>query len=253
MRRFAIFVDGSNLYGSIRGMNLRVDDYEVFYRYIFERAVEQWQETIGGSAPPAQLRRVYWYVVGGIDEWDLENEETVEHLKDRFRNDSDLKSKYMAIAGNEMPDAEEEEKFDEAFRRCLSDFEQWYNGKVDTLDGIKRFHHAVRRSTNYIDVFECGHWKVDFSEKSLSEKGLDTQLAVDMIALQDNFDVAIVITGDADSIPSIEYLKREDKHVAAVEFLSGYPPDERGRSFSSDLKLSADFVTRIYEMALGSV
>jgi uncharacterized LabA/DUF88 family protein len=231
-------------------MNVKVDDYEVFYRYIFEQAVGQWQDTMGGVAPPAQLRRVYWYVVGEMDEWDLENDETVDHLKKRFNGDTDLKKKYMALAGQDMPNAGQPDKFDEAFDRCLSDFSSWYEGKVESLAGMKRFHHAVRRSTSFIDIVECGHWKVDFSEKSLSEKGLDTQLAVDMIALKDNFDVALVITGDADSIPSIEYLKRADKHVAAVEFVSGYPPSNRGRGFSSHLKLSADFVTRIYEMDL---
>jgi hypothetical protein len=58
------------------------------------------------------------------------------------------------------------------------------------------------------------------------------------------------VSGDADSIPSINYLKGRNKHIAAVEFVSGYPPEKRGKNFSSHLKLAADFVVRVYEMEL---
>ncbi len=42
MIRFAIFVDGSNLIGCLKDMNIRVDDYQAFYRHVFEEAVEVW-------------------------------------------------------------------------------------------------------------------------------------------------------------------------------------------------------------------
>ena len=93
-------------------------------------------------------------------------------------------------------------------------------------------------------------WKVDFLHRTVTEKGLDASLAVDMVALADNYDVALVLSGDADSIPSINYIKTRDKHVGVVEFVSGYPPEKKGKSFSSRLGLAADFVVRIYEMSL---
>ena len=84
----------------------------------------------------------------------------------------------------------------------------------------------------------------------MEEKGLDTSLAVDMVALQENYDVAVVVSGDADSIPSIRHLKSRNKHIADVEFISGSPPETKGRTFSSRLKEHADFVIRIYETEL---
>jgi len=38
MQRFAIFVDGSNLFGSLKAMNLEVDDYETFFGYLYKEA-----------------------------------------------------------------------------------------------------------------------------------------------------------------------------------------------------------------------
>ena len=71
-----------------------------------------------------------------------------------------------------------------------------------------------------------------------------------MVALQDNYDVAVVMSGDADNIPSIRHMKGRGKHIAAVEFVNGSPPESKGRSFSSRLKEHADFVIQIYETEL---
>lgn len=115
---------------------------------------------------------------------------------------------------------------------------------------MRRFHQGVRVGTDVIDVYEHGHWKVDFLHKWVEEKGLDTSLAVDMVALQDNYDVAVVMSGDTDRIPSIRHMKGRGKHIAAVEFVNGSPPENKGRTFSSRLKEHADFVIRIYETEL---
>ena len=42
MARFAVFVDGSNLFGALKAMNLQVDDYESLYKYVFREAVAAW-------------------------------------------------------------------------------------------------------------------------------------------------------------------------------------------------------------------
>jgi uncharacterized LabA/DUF88 family protein len=99
-------------------------------------------------------------------------------------------------------------------------------------------------------VIECGHWKVDLLKRAVFEKGLDTRLAVDMVTMVKNYDVALLVSGDADNIPSMDYVKARGKHVGVVEFLGGYPPEKKGGSFSSRLKLTADFIVQIYEMDL---
>jgi uncharacterized LabA/DUF88 family protein len=248
-----MFVDGSNLFGAMKNMGIRVEDYEKFYHYVFDEAVKIWRGTlISGSAAPAQLHRVYWYVLGSMDDWDLTDPKAQLHLHERFEADREIKRTYMALAGQKLAGQPQDKIAKEAWAMCFDEFEKWYAQKQKLLDGMIKFYHAVRSSTDFIDIIECGHWKVDFLGRSLSEKGLDTTLAVDMVAMADNYDVAIVLSGDADSIPSIKYMKRQNKHIAAVEYLSGYPPAKRGTSFSSHLKLAADFVVRIYEMDIVS-
>jgi uncharacterized LabA/DUF88 family protein len=251
MIRYAIFVDGSNLVGCLKDMNLRVEHYQAFYRYVFDEAVEVWKESAAvTSLPPLQLKRVYWYEVGSIDDWNLADPKAQVHLHERFAADRDLKRTHLALAGEKLKGAPQEAIANDAWSMCFKEFQDWYERKKSLLDGMHRFHHAIRGSTDFVDVIECGHWKVDFLHRTVTEKGLDASLAVDMVALADNYDVALVLSGDADSIPSINYIKTRNKHVGVVEFVSGYPPDKKGKSFSSRLGLAADFVVRIYEMSL---
>ena len=42
MVKFVTFVDGSNLDGVLKHLNLRVDDYGAFYRHVFEQSVHYW-------------------------------------------------------------------------------------------------------------------------------------------------------------------------------------------------------------------
>ena len=257
-QRIAIFVDGSNLFGSLSDMRVQVDRYDDFFAFVLERAIAEWGRQSRLSSPvPTQLLRVYWYEVGSIDEWDLTDAKAQATLRDVFDRNRDLNARYMADAGQALANRPESERSQDAIRReawsrCFNDMQTWYEAKLATLNGMRRFHHAVRRDTDFIDVLEVGHWKVDFFTRTVSEKGLDASLAVDMVRLCSQFDIALVISGDADMLPSIRHCKAEGKHVGMVEFLKGYPPEDRGRGFSSRLRLEADFVAQIYEMDLVS-
>lgn len=249
--RFAIFVDGSNLFGSLKHLNLHVKDYEAFYKFVFEESVDVWKTSLHGHVLPSiELRRVYWYVVGSIDDWNLSDPKVQAHLKDCFDKEPDAKRLYMAEAGKKLAGETQPKIALEAWSMCFNDFKTWYEAKLEQLNGMKRFHFGVRRDTDFIEIVDTAHWKVDFFRKSLSEKGLDTAMAVDMVALCDNFDVAILISGDADNIPSLRYIKSQNKRVGVVEFIKGYPPEKRGKSASSILKLHADFVVQVYESDL---
>lgn len=251
MERFAIFVDGSNLVGSLKSMNLRVDEYQSLYKYIFNESVRTWNEVfhVNGS-PESQLRRVYWYVVGSMDDWDLNIKSAQDALRKSFDSDAECKSSWLAKTSSKNSALTGAALHDKAWAECFADFKPWYEKRKESLHGMKSFYQAVRASTDAIDIIEAGYWKVNFINKFVEEKGLDTALAVDMIALQQNYDVALVISGDADSIPSIEHMKKNNKTIAAIEFVNGSPPESKGRSFSSRLKEHADFVVRIYETEL---
>ena len=251
MERFVIFVDGSNLFGALKSMSVEVDDYEALYGYVFKEARAAWLEATYQTQPVScRLQRVYWYAVGTIDDWDLGLPQSQTALRNAFSRDREVHDSWVAITGKADPALRGQELEDKAWESCFADFTQWYEGKKRILEGMRRFHQGIRLGTNLIDVKEQGHWKVNFLHKLVEEKGLDTSLAVDMVALQDNYDTAVVVSGDADSIPSILHIKSRGKHIAAVEFVNGSPSETKGRTFSSRLKGHADFVIRIYETEL---
>jgi uncharacterized LabA/DUF88 family protein len=251
MIRFMIFVDGSNLHGSLRELGLEVNDYQAFFKYIHARAAAAWSGGLDGpSAVARHLVRTYWYVVGDIDTWDFDNPDTRAHLFDRFMRSRELKERQVVLTERTHPEVKAEDVAKVAFDAWYAETASWYGRKTEILDGMRRFYHSVRRSTDQIDIIECGHWKPNFSAHWVDEKGLDTALAVDMLALKDSFDVAVIISGDADMIPSISHLKRMGKQVMAVEFIRGPAHDDRGRGFSSRMRLVADFVPRIADIDL---
>ena len=71
-----------------------------------------------------------------------------------------------------------------------------------------------------------------------------------MVALQDTYDIALLISGDADGIPGINYVKSRSKHVGVAEFRRGSPADFPAKGTSSRLKIAADFVVQVYEADL---
>jgi uncharacterized LabA/DUF88 family protein len=252
MQRFVTFVDGSNLDGVLKHLNLRVDDYGSFYRHVFEQSVQFWGRTFADGAPwaTAQHARIYWYVVGKMDEWDLSDPKAEARLRSRFELNPRLRDGYLEDAIRRFPDLPPDRRLDEAWNLCFHETRDWYEGKRRALERKKRFYHGVQATTDFVEIRQEGHWKVDLLHHTLNEKGLDTSLAVDMVALRDTYDVALLISGDADGIPGINYVKSQSKHVGVIEFRRGGPADYAGKGASSRLKIAADFVVQIYEIDL---
>ncbi len=253
MQRFVTFVDGSNLDGVLKHLNLRVDDYGAFYRHIFDQSVHYWGRTFADGAPwdAAQHSRIYWYVVGKMDEWDLDDPKAVSRIRGRFEMNPRIREPFEIEARRRRPDLTPERTFEEAWGICFAETRDWYENKRRALEKKKRFYHGVQAATDFVEIRQEGHWKVDLLQRILNEKGLDTGLAVDMVALRDTYDVALLISGDADGIPGINYVKGHSKHVGVVEFRRGSSSDFAGnKGASSRLKIAADFVVQIYESDL---
>jgi uncharacterized LabA/DUF88 family protein len=252
MHRFSLFVDYSNLFGTLKGLDIRVTDYEAFFWYVFGQGADIWQQKNSGPTPPlTRLHRVYWYAVGSMDMWDFESERTRGHLFRMFDRDAASRRLYIADAHQRNPKLQLPELTAEAFVTYRSERRSWYEGKIAALDSMRKFYRTIRQSTQFIDIKDHGVWKVNIHAKSVEEKGVDTSLAVDMVALLDTYDVAIVISGDADMIPSIEYAKSRGKTVGVTEFVRGARPDsQRGHSFAARLRQAADFTLQMYESEL---
>lgn len=253
MQRFITFVDGSNLDGVLKHLNLRVDDYGSFYRHIFDQSVHHWGRTFADGAPwaAAQHSRIYWYVVGKMDEWDLDDPKAIGRLRNRFEVTPRIRDGYEHEARRRRPDVAPERIVDDAWAICYAETREWYDNKRRALEKKKRFYHGVQAATDFVEIRQEGHWKVDLLQRVVNEKGLDTGLAVDMVALRDTYDVALLISGDADGIPGINYVKGHAKHVGVVEFRRGSATDfPANKGTSSRLKIAADFVVQVYESEL---
>jgi uncharacterized LabA/DUF88 family protein len=250
--RFVTLVDGSHLDGVLKHLNLRVDDYGSFYRYVFEESVQFWGRTFadGAAWPTAQHARIYWYVVGKMDEWDLNDPKAISRLRQRFETNPRLRDSYLEDVSRRLPDLPLERRAEEAWDLCLAETREWYEGKKRALDRKKRFYYGVQAATDFVEIRQEGHWKIDLLHHTINEKGLDTSMAVDMIALRDTYDVALLITGDTDGIPGVHYVKNHAKHVGVIEFRRGSRDDFGGKTASSRLKIAADFVSQIYETDL---
>jgi uncharacterized LabA/DUF88 family protein len=250
MYRFVIFVDGSSFAGVLRRFNLRVDNYETLFRYVFEGATKTWRTTFEGAGIPAQLHRVKWYEVGSLDEWNLDDAKAQLALHDVFERDHEMKRFYMALAIQKNPDRTRAEHAHDAWSLCFTDARRWYEERRDLVEGFRRFHYAIRSATGFIDVVECGHWKLDLIHRQVLEKGLDMRLAVDMVTLLDTYDVALLVPGDTENIPSVDHVQARGRHVGVVEFVSPHARERKGSAALSRLRMAADFVVPVNETDL---
>src|SRR5262245_12342132 len=246
MYRFVTFVDGSNLAATLRRLSLRIDNYEPLYRHIFENATKAWRTTFEGPGAAAQLHRVKWYEVGSLDEWNLDDERAQLVLRDIFERDGDTKRLYMALAAQRNPNRSRADLAHDAWSLCFTDIRRWYEERRDLVEGFRRFHYAIRSATGFIDLVECGHWKLDLIRRQVIEKGLDTRLAVDLVTLMDTYEVALIVPGDAE-IPSIEHVQARGRHVGVVEFVPDNGRERRTVPPLSRIRAAADFVVQVHE------
>ena len=157
-----------------------------------------------------------------MDEWDLNDPKAEARLRTRFEMNPRLRDSYVEDVSRRMPGpADGDRRIEEAWSLCFGETRDWYEGKRRALERKKRFYHGVQSATDFVEIRQEGHWKVDLLHHTVNEKGLDTSLAVDMVALQDTYDVALLISGDADGIPGINYVKSRSKHVGVAEFRRG--------------------------------
>jgi len=125
-----------------------------------------------------------------------------------------------------------------SFFKTNIDFEKFCNFASDNQDIVKILYYSAPLSIddnpdeyakqqkffNYLKHVPNLEIYLGRLERRLNnhkvEKGVDVKLAVDLIvnAYKDNYDVAVLISNDADFIPSIEEVKKLGKQVYNVSF-----------------------------------
>ena len=107
---------------------------------------------------------------------------------------------------DDMQNARTEEER-ENLRKILNKTSQRLEAQKSLLEKLRKFH-----------FFELRAYPLKYSNGQMSQKGIDVQLAVDLVthAFMDNFDIAVVCSRDIDLLESLKIVKSLGKIVVLM-------------------------------------
>ena len=92
----------------------------------------------------------------------------------------------------------------------------FYSGVVSKNKGQQKFFSKMEQFGYIVKTKEV-KWIKDKQKKIIKGKGnLDIELALDMVLESNNFDTAILISGDSDFEPIVQHLKGKSKKVIVI-------------------------------------
>ncbi len=111
---------------------------------------------------------------------------------------------------------------DQMIKRIAEDFERKGEKEIEKLlkktqKRMKSQRHMLENISRF-NFFEVRTYPLKYSKGQIFQKGIDVQLAVDLVthAFRDNFDVAVVCSGDIDLLESLKIVKSLGKIVVVM-------------------------------------
>ena len=227
--RTAIFVDGANFRANLRDFSFRSDNLSNSRGFRLEESHFDWKAFYGGALEKFneatgwrhQLIRVHWYSAASISSWPASERQRLE-LAQRVVN------RHPEIRGLTPT-------------KVIDLAHSWYRRERDYFERLReQVFEGIQRRTDFLEFRYVGQYQVHplreyrieqqesgeitYLGVQVGEKGVDTGIAVDMIAKMPNYDVAIVVSGDADFLPVVGYLKDNLKYVYQFSVAKGVPP-----------------------------
>ena len=212
LNRVCVFVDGENFRYSLgklfshNSYSFKSQDYLPY---------SNWHEFFQSlcDRPGWELVRVYWYVVRKIDYWPYKIPYKWDE-KRRFLEDKGILKRMneqgVACSNSIKGCKQASEELDKRRREIQ-----------ERANGWNKIHSAIEHQYDQIQFQRIGTIRYDLAERSFgTEKGVDTQLATDLIVLSNIYDVALLVSGDADYIPPVSAIKNMGKLVYSVSFLT---------------------------------
>lgn len=213
-----VFVDGENLRHAI------VDLFGpplLFDRRDYLPATAEWAKFFDDLVHQAtdghgKRIRAYWYVINSVDsypfvikralhsdatmtEWQTKNEKLLKSCQrwDGLQgadNVEKLKALHTSMWGSR-----------EAIKR--------------RFDGFHIVQNAIGQSQKAVEFRRSGTISYNLLTKKLGqEKTVDVNLSLDMVLLRENYDMALIVSGDQDYVPAVQAAKNFGKHVVNVAF-----------------------------------
>jgi uncharacterized LabA/DUF88 family protein len=222
--RTVVFVDGQNFRKNLQAFSFKTPDYPRPYR--LDEKHFRWREFFTDmvawfsreTGMQHRLLRAYWYNADSMTPFEVyPSILTRAHAECCKTASSITKDEVEALA---------RKWYDEQQRR-------FHGSRRDTLAGIQR-------ATGFLEFKFVGQFRVepftvrrfalgadnnyDYEGTQVGEKGVDIGLAVDMIAKMENYDVAVIVSGDADFVPAVCYVKDHLRGVYQFSVAKGVPP-----------------------------
>ena len=115
------------------------------------------------------------------------------------------------------------ERFGPSGERIEGEYLRAYVGRINALQGVTARDANIpgaQREPYRIECPKCGE-ETDAERKS--EKGVDASLVVHLFDTMDSWDIAYLLSGDADFVPAVASLRRRGKIVVGAGFESVAP------------------------------
>ncbi len=223
--RTVIFVDGANFRGNLRDFTFSSSPQRRPYR--LEERHFDWRGFYGGVIEKFEaltklnyrLIRVYWYYAESISPW--------VSTRDARRLSQRIVHSHPEINGLSP-------------ERVVELANEWYTQERDYFQRLReKTFEEIQRGTDFLEFRYVGQYQVHplrvhrleqkgqdiiYRGVQVGEKGVDIGIAVDMIAKMPYYDAAILVSGDADFLPVVGYLKDNLKYVYQFSVAKGVPP-----------------------------
>lgn len=209
--RSCIFVDGENFRHSL--IDLLQPEFD---RDDYLPKTARWKDFFDFLAQEcykSERLRTYWYVVQHIDfrPWKLSTKDAdVPQLIQTLSEFQPFETQITA-APNQRDEARRiADMLNEGKRILKTRFEGWET----VQNGIALAHEAI-------EFRRAGMIPYDLFRREFgTEKAVDVKLSVDLLQLANNYDVAIIVSGDGDYVPVVQAVKDLGKRVVNVSFLT---------------------------------
>lgn len=235
-----IFIDGQNFKKDLQkfrfkatGHDLpeyRLDEKHFLWEDFFREATEKFSAQ---THIPHRLIRVYWYNTQATTAFHR-HDRAIREILEQYRDDfPDLSASQVEVLAQrwhqhqrELLARAKEEVFDDIQKRT-SFLEFKYVGQL-VLRPYKVKEITRERDGGY-----------SYQGTVEGEKGVDIGMTIDMISKMEHYDVAVLMSGDTDFIPLIQYLKDSLKLVYSLSLSRG----EKGQVqlFSPQIKNAVDY------------
>ena len=230
--RTAVFVDGANFRANLRNFSFTSASPTDNRRYQLEERHFSWKGFYDGvldkfdqeTGWQHRLIRVHWYSSASISPW-------ISSEQQKLRLSQRIVDQHPEISGLTP-------------QRVIDLAHDWYMKERDYFERLREnVFENIQRQTDFLEFRYVGQYQVHplrvhrieqdqsgeviYRGVQVGEKGVDTGIAVDMIAKMPHYDVAILVSGDADFLPVVGYLKDNLKYVYQFSIAKGVPPSIR--------------------------